>query len=106
MHSSVATTHYPEASGVEERLKRLAVELGDIGPKPFRVDVVRVNGGKPPIYSVVIRSSAKEPLRAKLERLLNRPLTCGISSFMLKAEEVNKILNRAQPGVDLARCLT
>jgi len=31
MHSSVATTHYPEASAVEERLKRLAVELGDAG---------------------------------------------------------------------------
>jgi len=53
MHSSVATTQYPEGSAVEERMKRLAVELGDISPKPFRVDVVRVNGGKPPIYSAV-----------------------------------------------------
>jgi len=38
MHSSVATTQYPEGSAVEERLKRLAVELGDI---------------RPPIYSAV-----------------------------------------------------
>ena len=33
MHSSVATTQYPEGSAVEERFKRLAVELGDISPK-------------------------------------------------------------------------
>ena len=33
MHSSVAHTQYPEASAVEERSKRVAVELGDISPK-------------------------------------------------------------------------
>ena len=64
-------------------------------PRPFRVDVVRVHGGKPPIYSVVIRSSAKEPLRQRLEQLLNRRLTCGISSFMLKPDEATRIISGA-----------
>jgi hypothetical protein len=93
---SATSKQYPQASALEERLKHFAVEVGDVTPKPFRVDVVRVHGGKPPIYSVVIRSSAKEPLRKKLEQLLNRPLTCGISSFMLKADEATRIVSGAE----------
>ncbi len=93
MDPGATSTQYPQASTLEERLKLLAIELGDATPKPFRVDLVRVHGGKPPIYSVVIRSSAKEPLRKRLEHLLNRSLTCGISSFMLKAEEAQRIVS-------------
>jgi len=44
-------------------LKQFAIEVGDATLQPFRVDLVRVHGGKPPIYCVVIRSFAKEPLR-------------------------------------------
>ena len=83
---------YPKASVLEDHLKYLAVEIGDATPKPFRVDVVRVHGGKPPVYSVVIRSPAKELLRQTLEKLLDRRLTCGISSFMLKADEAERIV--------------
>ena len=52
-----------------------------------------MQGGKPPFYSVVIRSSAKASLREIVEQLLNRKLTCGISSFMLKAEEAERIMS-------------
>jgi hypothetical protein len=83
---------YPQASALEESLKQLAIEVGDATAKPFRVDMVRVHGGKPPIYCVVIRSPAKEPLRQRLEQLLNRRLTCGSSSFMLKIGEAQRIV--------------
>jgi hypothetical protein len=85
-------TQYPQAEALEARLSRWATALGDRTDKPFRVDIVRVHGGKPPIYSVVIRSVAKEPLRQKLEQMLHRRLTCGISSFMLKADEAKFIV--------------
>ena len=84
---------YPHPSLIESRLKQLAIELGDATVQPFRVDLVRVHGGKPPVYSVVIRSSAKESLRNRLEQLLNRKLTCGISSFMLQSHEAERLLN-------------
>ena len=87
---------YPQAFAVEECLKHLAINLGDATAKPFRVDMIRVHGGKPPVYCVVIRSSAKDPLRQRLEQLLNRRLTCGISSFMLKADEAEQILAGAR----------
>jgi len=93
MDTGATSTQYPQATALEQRLKHLAIELGDATPKPIRVDLVRVHGGKPPIYSVVIRSSAKEPLRKRLEHLLNRSLTCGITSFMLKAEEAQRIVS-------------
>ena len=86
---------FPQASILEERLQRIAVEIGDATQRAFRVDLVRVHGGKPPVYSVVIRSSAKEPIRKKLEELLNRRLTCGISSFMLKADEAQRLVSTA-----------
>jgi hypothetical protein len=83
---------YPQAFALEERLKSLAIEVGDATAKPFRVDMIRVHDGKPPIYCVVIRSSAKEPLRDRLEQLLNRRLTCGSSSFMMKVDEAERIV--------------
>ncbi len=45
----------------------MAAALGDTTAQPFRVDIVSVHGGKPPVYGVVIRSLAKEPLPQKLE---------------------------------------
>ena len=61
MDSTASSAQYPQAAALEESLKHLAIEVGDATAKPFRVDMVRVHGGKPPIYCVVIRSSAKEP---------------------------------------------
>ena len=92
MVGSASSPQYPQPLALEERLKRLALDLGDATAKPFRVDMIRVHGGKPPIYCVVIRSRAKEPLRERLEQLLNRRLICGGTSFMLKADEAERIL--------------
>jgi hypothetical protein len=89
---------YPQAVAVEARLEQVAAELGDSTARPFRVDLVRVHGGKPPVYSVVIRSSAKAVLRCRLEQLLDRKLTCGISSFMLQAHEVERLLLNPRSG--------
>jgi len=96
MDDSSRFVQYPQAFALEERLKRLAVELGDATSKPFRVDMIRVHGGKPPMYCVVIRSSAKELLRDRLGQLLNRHLTCGSSSFMLKLDEAELIVAGTQ----------
>jgi len=93
LERSTTSKQYPLASALEERLKLLAFEAGDATPRPFRVDLVRVQGGKPPFYSVVIRSSAKASLREIVEQLLNRKLTCGLNSFMLKAEEAERIMS-------------
>jgi len=92
MDRNVSFAQYPQASALEESLKHLAAELGDATARPFRVDMIRVHGGKPPVYCVVIRSKAKEPLRQRLEKLLNRRLTCGSSSFMLKLDEAERIV--------------
>ena len=92
MDGIAISKQYPQAGALEEALKHVAIGLGDATAKPFRVDMIRVHGGKPPIYCVVIRSSAKEPLRQRLEQLLNRRLTCGSTSFMLKADEAEHIV--------------
>lgn len=65
---------YPQASALEARLKQVAVEVGDSTAQPFRVDLVLVHGGRPPVYSVVIRSSGKASLRHRLEQLLTASL--------------------------------
>jgi len=92
MDGNASFAQYPQAFALEECLKHLAIDLGDATAKPFRVDMIRVHGGKPPVYCVVMRSSAKEPLRQRIEQLLNRRLTCGISSFMLKVDEAEQIM--------------
>jgi hypothetical protein len=87
------SAQYPQATALEQRLQQLAAEIGDATPKAFRIDMVRVHGGKPPVYSLVILSYAKEPLRRMLEQLLERPLTCGVSSFMIRADEARQMVS-------------
>jgi len=93
----VMSIQYPQAIVLEQRLQQLTAEIGDATRKPFRVDMVRIHGGKPPVYSLVILSYAKEPLRRMLEQLLERPLTCGVSSFMIRADEARQIVSNV-PG--------
>jgi hypothetical protein len=90
---------YPQALVVEACLQQVALELGDSIARPFRVDLVRVHGGKPPVYSVVIRSPAKESLRHRLEQLLERNFHCGVSSFMLQVHEAERLL-RSHSGLE------
>ena len=88
---------YPTPSEVEQSLKRFAEEIGDTTESPFRVDVVARYGGKPPMYTVVIRCAEKEPIRQKLSRVLNRPFSLGGSSFALSAGEAQRVLQFSKP---------
>jgi len=83
---------YPTASEVELGLKGVAAELGEQSSAPFRVGMLPVNGGKPPLYTVVILAAEREPLRQKLGQVLNRSFNLGVSSFALKANEAQVIL--------------
>jgi hypothetical protein len=42
------STQHLRATALEQRLQQLTAEIGDATPKPFRIDMVRVHGGKPP----------------------------------------------------------
>jgi hypothetical protein len=61
---------YPPAVEVERCLNQFAVGIGDRTDSPFRVDMVARYGGKPPVYTVIIRSPNKEPIRRKLTEVL------------------------------------
>ena len=83
---------YPSPSEIEQSLKRFAEEIGDKSDSPFRVDVVARYGGKPPLYTVVIRCAEKEPIRQKLSQVLNRSFSLGGSSFALNVTEAQRVL--------------
>jgi hypothetical protein len=91
-----AASAYPSKTEVEECLKTLAVETGDATAQPFRVDLVPLHGGKPPMYAVVILSASKEPLRQKLSSILSRGFSLGVSSFMLTGNEAVTLLKRCR----------
>ena len=91
---------YPSSTEVEHCLKDLASQLGDTTDSPFRVDVVARYGGKPPVYTVVIRSAEKEPIRRKLAELLDRKFSLGGTSFALDASEAQVILQYQRKGAE------
>ena len=91
-----SASQYPTQSEVEECLKALALEIGDATVHPFRVDLVPLHGGKPPMYAVVILSASKEPLRQKLSQILSRGFSLGVSSFMLTGNEAVTLLKRGR----------
>jgi hypothetical protein len=65
---------YLTSTEIENCLKGVASEIADTANSPFRVDIVAQYGGKSPLYTVVMRSAEKEPIRRKLPEMLNR--TC------------------------------
>jgi hypothetical protein len=83
---------YPTCNEVEDCLKGVALDIGDRTESPFRVDVVAQYGGRPPVYTVVIRSAEKEPLRRKLSEVLDRKFSLGGTSFALDASEAQTLL--------------
>ena len=83
---------YPTLKEVEDVLKDVASDIGDKTDSPFRVDIVAQYGGKPPLYTVVIRLADKEPLRRRLSELLNRKFSLGGTSFALDAQEAQTLL--------------
>jgi hypothetical protein len=58
---------YPTSSEIEQSLKRFAEEVGDTSESPFRVDLVARYGGKPPLYTVMMRCADKETNSAEAQ---------------------------------------
>ena len=87
---------YPTATEIESCLKMFAREAGDTSEAPFRVDMVARYGGKPPVYTVMMRSAEKESIRRKLAEVLKRPFSMGGTSFALMASEAQTILDYRQ----------
>jgi hypothetical protein len=83
---------YPTSSEVEESLKRVAEEAGETTAAPFRVDLVARYGGKPPIYTVMIRCAEKEAIRERLSKVLNRAFSLGGTSFALNSTEAQRVV--------------
>ena len=83
---------YPTPSEVERSLKLFAEEMGDTTDAAFRVYMVARYGGKPPVYTVMIRCAEKEPIRKKLGEVLNRKFSLGATSLALNASEAQVIL--------------
>ncbi len=94
---------YPTPSEVEQSLKRFAEEIGDTSGSPFRVDMVPRYGGKPLLYTVVIRCAEKEPIRQKLGQVLHRSFSLGGTSFALNAGEAQQVLEYGKPQEKASR---
>ena len=87
---------YPTPNEVERSLKLFAEEIGDTTDAPTRVDMVARYGGKPPVYTVMIRCAEKEPIRKNLGEMLNRKFSLGGTSLALNASEGLVILQYQQ----------
>jgi len=85
---------YPSKSRVELALKRLATEIGDTTAEPFRVELLKVNGGQPPRYTVVVVSPQQLLLRERLGSILGRPFSLGVRSFLLTVPEALSLLRK------------
>jgi len=81
---------FPTESELEVCLRSISADLGDVNPVPVRISMVRLHG-KPPMYTVVILSASKEPLRQRLGRVLSRNFSLGVTSVMLSVTEVEAL---------------
>jgi hypothetical protein len=81
---------YPTEADLEACLRTISADLGDHNPVPVRISMVRLHG-KPPMYSVVILSASKEPMRQRLGRVLARNFSLGVTSIMLNVDEVEAL---------------
>ena len=79
-------TTYPSQSELLNCLTHIASDAGDTTGLPFRVDVIPLNG-KPPMYSIMIKSPAKDLLRRQIGQILGRGFALGATSFMLSGSE-------------------
>src|SRR6476659_1692584 len=99
----IRSMQYPTSSEIEQSLKRFAEEIGDTTESPFRVDLVARYGGKPPLYTVMMRCADKEPIREKLSQVLNRRFSLGGTSFALDAEEAQQVLQYGKTKEKVSR---
>jgi hypothetical protein len=74
---------YPSESRVESALRRLASESGDDTADPFRVALLKIHGGQPPRYTVVVVSPQQLLLRERLGSVVGRSFSLGVRSFLL-----------------------
>jgi hypothetical protein len=86
---------YPTQSELLSCLTNIANVAGDTTNVPFRVDVIPLHG-KPPMYSVMIKSPAKDLLRRQIGQILSRPFALGATSFMLTGSEAASLVGRGQ----------
>ena len=84
---------YPKANEVEAVLKAIAVQTGDVSGRPVRVDLLPVRGSSRPFYTVVLLSENRARMCDKLSFVLNRRFSLGTRSFLLKPQEVAKLMS-------------
>ncbi len=89
-------TQYPTQTELLICLTTLAGVTGDPTKVPFRVDIVPAHG-KPPMYSVMIKSPHKDRLRKQIGTILSRPFALGATSFMLSGNEAVSLIKHGQP---------
>lgn len=89
-------TQYPTQTELLSCLTTLAGVTGDPTKVPFRVDIVPAHG-KPPMYSVMIKSPHKDRLRKQIGTILSRPFALGATSFMLSGNEAVSLIKHGQP---------
>lgn len=88
-------TEYPTQSELLSCLTTIATAVGDTSLEPFRVDIVPLHG-KPPMYSVMIKSPARDLLRQQIGHILSRPFALGATSFMLTSTEAQSLIKHGQ----------
>jgi hypothetical protein len=93
---TLAMNGYPTQTELLSCLTNIANVAGDTSNIPFRVDVIPLHG-KPPMYSVMIKSPAKDLLRRQIGQILSRPFALGATSFMLTGSEAVSLVGHAQP---------
>ncbi len=87
---------YPTQPELLNCLTHIASVAGDTTGMPFRVDVIPLNG-KPPMYSVMIKSPAKDLLRRQIGQILGRGFALGATSFMLSGAEALALVKQQAP---------
>ena len=83
---------YPSKSRVELALTRLANEIGDDTAHPFRVELLKIHGGQPPQYTVVVLSPKRMLLCDRLGAVVGRSFSLGVRSFLLTVPEALKLI--------------
>jgi hypothetical protein len=86
---------YPTQAELLDCLTSLAGAAGDPTRTPFRVDLIPAHG-KPPMYSVMIKSPEKDRLRKQIGQILSRPFALGATSFMLTGQEASSLVRHGQ----------
>jgi len=91
-------TQYPTQAELLSYLTTLAGVTGDPTQVPFRVDIIPAHG-KPPMYSVMIKSPHKDRLRQQIGSILSRPFALGATSFMLTGNEAAALIKHGHPAI-------